>query len=186
MTLCSFYSGSLVREFESFGFNVDFSTPKAKSQTAIESAFLKADTFTPLLVINTDNEILQGIHKEKLLKIKLEIDTEPPPGFETETRYLLKPIPVPVRAYTLSDMFAGNLPEVHLSHLEARMRQSGDYQDEESLTSQKLQRMLEKAIEELNINSAQNEVSPFVRDQQLLDVWSKDLFRSAIMQIVHI
>lgn len=207
------YSGSLVRELESFGFNVNFSTPKAKSQTAIESAFLKADTFTQLLVINTDNEILQGIHKGKLLKIKLEVDTAPPPGFETETRYLLKPIPVPVRAYTLPDMFAGKLhavlfrklrnrvkgrdwydllwyagnhPEVHMDHLEARMRQSGDYQDEETLTPQKLRDLLEGTIDELNINSSRNEVSPFVRDQQLLDVWSKELFRSAVKQIVHI
>lgn len=207
------YSGSLIREIESFGFNVKSEDRSDRHASTIESAFLKADTITQLLVINADKEILRGVHRGKLLKIKLEVDTEPPLGFETETRYLLKPIPVPVRAYTLPDMFAGKLhavlfrkwrnrvkgrdwydllwyagnhPEVHMDHLEARMRQSGDYQDEETLTPQKLRDLLEGTIDELNINSAQNEVSPFVRDQQLLDVWSKELFRSAIKQIVHI
>ncbi|MCK5785692.1 MAG: nucleotidyl transferase AbiEii/AbiGii toxin family protein [Candidatus Sabulitectum sp.] len=96
------------------------------------------------------------------MKIKLEVDTEPPPGFNTEMRYLLKPIPIPIRAYSLPDMFAGKLhavlfrkwrnrvkgrdwydllwyaghhPEVHMDHLESRMRCSGDYLDEECLTS---------------------------------------------------
>lgn len=128
----------------------------------IESAFLKADTFTQLLVIDADEEILQGVHRGQLLKIKLEVDTEPPPGFNTEMRYLLKPIPIPIRAYSLPDMFAGKLhavlfrkwrnrvkgrdwydllwyaghhPEVHMDHLESRMRCSGDYLDEECLTS---------------------------------------------------
>jgi hypothetical protein len=207
----SSYSSSLTRELESFGFNARIEVPGKKPDSPIESAFLKADTITQLLVIRTQEKILKGIPRGKLLKIKLEVDTEPPPDFTTETQFLLKPIPFPVRAFTLPDMFAGKLhavlfrkwrsrvkgrdwydllwyaghhPEVNLIHLEARMRQSGDYTGEHELTLHKLQAMLENAIEELNIDSAGSEVSPFVKNQYPLDAWSKELFMSAVKQIV--
>jgi hypothetical protein len=41
-----------------------------------------------------------------------EIDTNPPPGFETEVRFLLNPIPCPVRAFALPDLFAGRMHAV--------------------------------------------------------------------------
>ncbi|MCK5785693.1 MAG: hypothetical protein KAH54_03935 [Candidatus Sabulitectum sp.] len=46
--------------------------------------------------------------------------------------------------------------------------------------------MLEKAVEELNIDLARGEVAPFVRDQRMLDAWSRELFRSTIEKIVPI
>ena len=42
-----------------------------------------------------------------MLKIKLEVDTDPPAGFETHIRYLLQPVPFAVRVYKLPDLFAG-------------------------------------------------------------------------------
>ena len=33
-----------------------------------------------------------------------EVDTDPPPGFETELRYLFRPVPFAVRVYSLPDL----------------------------------------------------------------------------------
>lgn len=205
------YEASLRREIESYGFNVEYESCPSRNESPVESAFLKADTYNQLIVIEAGSEILRGVHPGKLLKIKLEVDTEPPEGFKTETRYILRPIPIPVRAYVLPDMlagklhavlcrkwgkrvkgrdwydmlwYAGNHPEVHLSHLETRMRQSGDYIDEDRMTISKLRIMLEKAINDLNIDAAHQEVSRFLREQGVLDIWSADLFRSAVECIV--
>jgi uncharacterized membrane protein YgcG len=47
-----------------------------------------------------------------VLKIRLEVDTDPPGGFETESRTVLLPAPFAVRAYTLPDLFAGKVHAV--------------------------------------------------------------------------
>ena len=99
-----------------------------------------------------------------MLKIKIEVDTDPPPGFDTETRFLLQPIPFSVRAFSLPDMFAGkmhavlcrgwkgrvkgrdwydlvwyvaNHPQLHLKHLEQRMIQSGHSEKDGTLDTGK-------------------------------------------------
>ena len=94
------YGESLLREISSFGFSVEFEQREPTRQTAIGSAFLKAHTLKQLLVIEADAERFPGLHLGSALRIKLEVDTEPPRGFETESRYLLRPIPFAVRVYS--------------------------------------------------------------------------------------
>jgi len=95
-----------------FGFDVRFEKIEKTIQSPVKSAFLKANTRKQLVVIETGDEIVKAIPKGQLLKIKLEVDTDPPPGFETQTRYLLQPIPFAVRAFVLPDLFAGKMHAV--------------------------------------------------------------------------
>ncbi|MBM3301696.1 MAG: nucleotidyl transferase AbiEii/AbiGii toxin family protein, partial [Deltaproteobacteria bacterium] len=75
------YSSALEKEIRSFGFEATV-TRKAKSaQTTIESAFLKADTLKQLVVINTTESLTRNFPPGQVLKIKIEVDTDPPPGF---------------------------------------------------------------------------------------------------------
>ncbi|MCK5219771.1 nucleotidyl transferase AbiEii/AbiGii toxin family protein [bacterium] len=207
------YGEALKREISSFGFQVDFEMQQKQKRTAIESAFLKANTYTQLIVIEAKDEQLVNLHPTKNLKIKLEIDVDPPPGFKTETKYVLNPIPFSVRSYALPDLFAGKLhailcrrwklrikgrdwydlvwyiskyPEVNLSHLESRMRQSGDYREKEKLSLKTLHHLIREAVENLDVDKARNEVAPFQRDRQSLDIWSHDFFVSIIKQIVSV
>lgn len=111
-----------------------------------------------------NESIAREIPRHQTLKIKLEVDTDPPPGFATESRFLLQPIPFSVRSYTLPDLFAGKMhavlcrkwknrvkgrdwydlvwyvthhPRLHLAHLEQRMRQSGHWAEEDVLNSRR-------------------------------------------------
>ena len=204
------YGAALKREVGSFGFDVTFDRRIKTKTTAIESAFLKANTVREMIQIGAGEDLLQGIHPGAHLKIKLEVDTDPPGDFVTETRYLLQPIPFPVRVFSLPDLFAGKLhcvlcrkwgtrvkgrdwydlvwyagrhPEVHLAHLEARMRQSGDWKETAPLDLNSLRRLLTAAITALNINQARAEVTPFVRDPRALEVWSPDFFTNVIAHI---
>ena len=204
------YGESLLREIGSFGFSVEFEHREPTGQTAIESAFLKAHTLKQLLVIEADAERFPGLHPGSALRIKLEVDTDPPGGFETESRYLLRPIPFAVRVYSLPDLFAGKLhailcrrwqtrvkgrdwydlvwyagrhPQVRLSHLEERMRQSGDYRDETPLTRGCLMELLRQAVAQLDVGRAQDDVVRFVRDPRTIDVWSRDFFREVVQRI---
>ncbi|MBC8488459.1 MAG: nucleotidyl transferase AbiEii/AbiGii toxin family protein [Bacteroidetes bacterium] len=47
-----------------------------------------------------------------------------------------------------------------------------------------LDRLLNEAINNLDINAARKEVAPFIKDARKLDIWSKDFFRSAAQMIV--
>jgi len=140
----------------------------------------------------------------------LEVDTDPPSGFQTESRYVLQPIPFAVRVYSLPDLLAGKLhavlcrkrkssvkgrdwydlvwyagrhPRVRLSHLEARMRQSGDYPEAVPLTAGRMMDRLRAAVAELDVDRAREEVAPFCRDPQVPGVWSREFFEQVIEKL---
>lgn len=194
------YGQTLRREIASFGFEVSFEVRQKTADSAIESAFLKANTAEQLIVIQSTPTAL---HRNQTLKIKLEIDTDPPAGFETESRTVLLPTPFAVRVYRRPDLFAGKMhailcrkwksrvkgrdwydlvwyvshhPQLHLSHLEARMRASGDWTGDAALTRADLFNRLRATIAELDVAQAREETSRFIRDPSTLAIWSPEFF----------
>jgi len=197
------YSKALQTEMRSFGFEVTVESKEEKTSRAVQSVFLKANTLEQLLIIKTEKEIIRGLPKGQVLKIKVEVDTDPPPGFSTEVKYLLHPIPFSVRSYVLPDLFAGkmhailcrrwknrvkgrdwydfvwfvsNYPELHLLHLEKRMIQTGDWKQNEPLTGERFHGRLREMIEAVDLKRARAEVEPFVNNPDALAVWSKEFF----------
>lgn len=76
--------------------------------------------------------------------------------------------------------YAGHYPKVDLKHLEIRMRQSGDYPDDEPLTLARLLDFLYQAIDEVDIEQIKADVLPFIRDAGQLEIWSRDFFREVV------
>jgi predicted nucleotidyltransferase component of viral defense system len=204
------YLAALQKELEGFGFDVLAEQRNKAVKSAVQSAFLKANTLNQLLVIETAEEIMHEVPRGQVLKIKLEVDTDPPPGFSTQTKYLLQPIPFAVRVYALPDLFAGKMhailcrkwkirvkgrdwydlvwyaarhPELHLSHLEQRMRQSGHWESNEALSAESFDTLMHNAIERLEVDQARREVEPFVSNPDSLEVWSRDFFRDVASRI---
>jgi predicted nucleotidyltransferase component of viral defense system len=205
------YLDALQKEIAAFGLDVRVENPSRWKENQIKSAFLKANTIKQLLAIQAPEELVRKLHREQVLKIKLEVDTDPPPGFETETRYLLHPIPFAVRTYVLPDLFAGkmhailcrrwknrskgrdwydlvwyaaNHPQLHLAHLEQRMRQSKDWSAHQPLSSDEFQKLLHSAIDDLDIHQVRTEVEPFVRQPEQLAIWSHDFFHDIANKIL--
>jgi len=204
------YIAFLQKETEGFGFQVQVERIDKAIQTPIQSAFLKANTRNQLLTIETREDILHEIPKGQILKIKLEVDTEPPPAFATQTRYLLQPIPFAVRAFVLPDLFAGkmhailcrrwknrvkgrdwydlvwyaaNHPELHLYHLEQRMRQTGHWRGNAPLTSETFKDLIANTVNHLDVDQARKEVEPFVRNPENLSIWSREFFLDVASRI---
>jgi len=92
------YSTALEKELRAFGFDVRMEKRNKAIASPVQSAFLKANTLNELLVITTDESIVREVPRGQILKIKLEVDTNPPGGFDTESKFLLQPIPFAVRA----------------------------------------------------------------------------------------
>lgn len=205
------YSQALERELLAFGFEVRVELKNKMAASAVQSAFLKADTLNQLLIIEPGKEIVQQIPAGQKIRIRVEIDTDPPPGFSTETKFILQPLPFSVRTYTLPSLFAGKMhavlcrqwknrvkgrdwydliwycahhPRLDLKHLEQRMRQSGDWSSRQILYPQAFMRILATKIDTLDIEQAQSEVAPFVKDPSVLKVWSKEFFSAVVERIV--
>ncbi len=204
------YGQYILKETQAFGFELKFDEVEKLYDSPVMSAFLKADTRKQMMLFETGEEILNAVPRGKILKIKIEIDTDPPADFRTETRYLLQPIPFAVRVYTLPDLFAGkmhavlfrnwksrvkgrdwydlvwyaaNHPELHLKHLEGRMVQTGDWEEGKMLTENIFKELLIDRINKLPIDEVRKEVEPFVRQPDDLSIWSKEFFISLVERI---
>lgn len=204
------FTAALGVELAGFGFNMSIEPVNKSNQTDIQSAFLKGESLQQLLVINASKKVTNKIPKGQILKIKLEVDTNPPLGFTTETKYLLHPIPFAVRVYTLPDLFAGkmhavlcrrwknrvkgrdwydlvwycaNHPQLHLSHLENRMKQSGHLEYGATFDKDAFIHILHETIENLDVCQAKQEVANFVRTPAMLDLWSIEFFHDAVKRI---
>ena len=195
------YGESLKRELASFGFAVEIES--RKNQTQVQSAFLKADTRTQMITVEFERSLVQLVPRNQVLKIKLEVDTDPPREFATEARYLLRPVPFAIRTFSLPDLFAGKMhavlcrewksrakgrdwydlvwfaafhPELHLAHLEQRMRQTGHWKGPAPLTAEDLRSLLARRIDKVDIGQIRGEAERFVKDPAALAIWSKEFF----------
>ncbi|MDD8025445.1 MAG: nucleotidyl transferase AbiEii/AbiGii toxin family protein [Acidobacteriota bacterium] len=204
------YGEALKRELASFGFAVVLESRAKPAGAAIQSAFLKADTRTEMITVEFDKDLIQSVPKNQVLKIKLEVDTDPPSGFTTETRFHLRPVPFAVRAFSLSDLFAGKMhavlcrqwksrakgrdwydlvwfaayhPELRLAHLEQRMRQTGHWAETTLLTAGDLRDLITRRIDSVDIDQIRREVEPFVKDPASLVLWSKEFFLDVASRI---
>lgn len=195
-------------ELSAFGFKVTVRKKEKSADSAIESAFIKGNTLIHLLQIEGLDNPESGTHRNEVLKIKLEIDTIPPPHAEYDVQYLLNPIPFSVKCYNLPSMFAGKMHaflcrnpqsvrikgrdifdilwfvsqniKLHLNHLEARMKQTGDLAQDEQLDKTKITRLFIEKVESLDIERARQDVLPFIKDPFAVEVWSKDFLKSLV------
>ncbi len=202
------YCTAVEDELKSFGFSVHVERKVKKAETNVDSAFIKAGTLKNMLVIDIPGALTKNIHSGKLLKVKLEVDRDPPPGFETEAKYLFQPIPFSVNTFTLPNLFAGKMHAIlcrawgtrvkgrdwydlawyagqnialSLKHLESRMRQTKHLKEDEALTEESLKQKLKQRILDVDWNDARRDVENLVRDAASLELWSLDFF-SAICE----
>lgn len=201
----------LRKELAAFGFNLRVEVRAPAADSAIRSAFLKGGTREQMLVLSAGEELVRMIPEGQAVKIKIEVDTDPPPGFETELRYMFRPVPFAVRIYSLPDLlagkvhavlcrgwksrakgrdwydlawYAGHAQHLRLSHLEARMRQSGHWTESRPLDEPAWRSLMEARIAALDVAQARDEAARFVADPRALDVWSHDFFRAAVQRLI--
>lgn len=102
------YFEGIISEFEALGMHVSIQEKKKTPPTAVDSAFLKSRTVWKELVL--EGVIPQeGFGTPPSVKIKLEVDREPPGGFDTEEKLLLRPFSFYVKCFSLPDLFAGKM-----------------------------------------------------------------------------
>lgn len=193
------YFKSVIEEFKALGKDVVITKKEKKTLTNIESAFLKDDTAIYNLKFRT----------ERSVKIKIEVDVNPPLGFSTEHKLLLLPFSFMPRCYKIPDLYAGkmhallfrkwknrvkgrdwydfewyvrNNHALSFSHLQQRIHQFGSLK-EEDINKDKFKDLLKEKISQTNINKVKTDVSPFIKNQKEMSIWSTDYFLGLVDMI---
>ena len=195
------YLDAVLAEFESLGMQVSIREKQKSNQRNIESAFLKSETIWKELILE-DIIPQSGLDQKANILIKLEVDREPPLGFQTEERLLLKPFSVYVKCFTISDLFAGKMhallfrkwgsnvkgrdwydmewyikqgSTLNLNHFLLRAQDSGDW-EKETITNEDFRELLRARIDTVDMTRVKADIRRFIPDQKVLDIWSAKYF----------
>ncbi len=147
---------------------------------------------------------------DSAIKIKFEIDTNPPPFATFDTQYRLIPVPYECSLYDINSLFVGKIAAVlsrnwksrtkgrdlydyifyisksvsfNMKHLEARLKQSGFIKENHILTLDEVKAFLCERFNEINYEVAKQDVLPFIKDISVLNIWSANFFDSITKNI---
>ena len=200
----SAYFPTLRKEAASYGLNVEISEKEKTRESAIQSAFLKGNTKEHMLLFYAADSAAAGIAGNETIKIKFEVDTNPPAGATIEHKYRLLPAPYDISLYDMPSLFAGKAHAVicrawksrvkgrdlydyvfylsrkatlNTEHLKARLVQSDVWKAEEAFTIEDARKLLCARFDEIDYSQAKEDVRPFIKDTASLDLWSADFFK---------
>lgn len=186
------YFDAITTEFAALGQSIDITTKEKTVQSTIQSAFLKSDTAQYDIHLGRDRKI----------KIKIEVDTTPPLGFSTEQKLLLQPFSFYTNCFTLPDLFAGKMHALIYRSWKNRVK-GRDWYDFEwyvrknvamdfrhfcerayqfgseepgTLTPDRFRAILKDKIKETDIRQVKDDVMPFIKEQNKLNIWSTEYF----------
>jgi len=197
------YFSSLKQQLLSFGFEMEVSQKEKKLVSQIQSAFLKGNTLQHFIQIFPGYHFVSEFSHNDSIKIKMEVDINPPLGATYELKYLLNPLPFAVKGYDLPSLFSGkihallcrtwkkrvkgrdyfdyiwflskNIP-VNLYHLEQRLRQNHFLSDRGIFTKETLMTLLNAKFAEVDFEQAKKDIKPFIPSDYDLSLWSSDFF----------
>jgi len=191
------YFPAIIEEARLLGREITISKKNKKEFSRVESAFLKDNTDVYNLSFATD----------KTLKIKIEVDIDPPLGFKTEQKLLMLPFSFTTRCVSAGDLFAGKMHAIifrqwknrikgrdwydfewyvrnriplNFSHLQERAKEFNGIE----LTKESLRHLLRERFENADIKQVKDDVLPFIDDHHELDIWSNDYFIQLIDFII--
>jgi predicted nucleotidyltransferase component of viral defense system len=192
-------------EVESLGLKFEIVEKEKTRNTDIKSAFLKGNTKELFLVFYPNENLdVSILHADEKIKVKFDIDMNPPKFATTELKYRLLPYPYQVRVYDLPSLFAGKIDAVlsrgwknrvkgrdyydyvfflsmdvavNMKHLKARLVQSKHINDDFKLNKESLIGLLENRFKEVNFEAVKQDVATFISDISKLDLWTENFFK---------
>ena len=198
------YFPVLEKEVRAFGLHVTIQEKEKTKESNIRSAFLKGNTKEHLLLFYADEDLAGSVARSEVVKIKFEVDINPPEYAGFEHKYRLLPTPYEVNLYDMPSLFAGKIhavlcrawksrikgrdlydyvfylsrgSAVNQKHLRARLLQSGFISEDMECTLPELRHMLYERFDTIDFRQAKQDVEPFIRDTASLNMWNADFFK---------
>ena len=191
------YFQPIIDEFDSLGRRVEIKKKDKKMFGRVDSAFLKDNTDVYNVAFQT----------EKTIKVKIEVDTQPPLMFQTEQKVLTLPYTFMVRCFQLSDLYAGKMHALAFRNWKTRVK-GRDWYDFEwyvrwrvpldfchlqerirefngvEMSREEFMTVLKGRLAQTNIEDVKLDVRRFMINPHELDIWSNDYFLQLADMIV--
>lgn len=198
------YFSFIEKEAEAYGLSLSITEKKKNKDSNISSAFLKADTKEHILLFFPENSDILNYNKMGNIKIKFEIDINPPKYATFEYKTKLLPSPHQIRLYDESSLFAGKIhailcrnwknrfkgrdlydyvfylsrnTKVNLNHLKSKLLESNYITEDFVLTIDSLKDLLIRRFSEINFEDAKDDVKNFIKNTDELNIWSENFFK---------
>lgn len=196
------YFPYIIEETKIYGLNLKINKKNKTKESNIMSAFLKGDTKEHILIFFPDENV-EGLSSMKEIKIKIEVDINPPVGANYELKYKILPLPHQIRLYDKSSLFSGKIHailcrgwdnrikgrdlydyifylskniKVNMELIKEKLIDSKVIKREDKFNIDILRNMLEEKLKKIDFEKAKKDVTPFISDTRQLEVWSKDFF----------
>lgn len=201
----SAYFPFIEKEVSLYGLNLKVDTKIKTKESNISSAFLKGDTMEHILIFFSESNLQNNSKLLRDIKIKFEIDINPPSGAEYEIKYKLLPTPHSVRLYNKESLFAGKIHailcrnwshrtkgrdlydyafflskniKVNMNLVKSKLVESNVLKDDDNFDINILKNMLNEKFKLIDYDAAKNDVAPFLDDSTKLNIWSIEFFQS--------
>ena len=196
------YFPILESEIRATGLNFTVEEKVKSAESNIRSAFLKGNTKEHILSFFQGQDS-SALHPGEIIRIKFEVDIDPPAHAAFESKYRLLPSPYEVRLYDLPSLFAGKIhavlcrawknrvkgrdlydyvfylakgAAVNLKHLKERLVDSGFIGEDFQLDQGSLIGLLNERFASIDYEQAKQDVLPFIKDKSKLNLWSSAFF----------
>lgn len=197
------YFNYIEKELKSYGLNLEINTKTKKTNSNISSAFLKGDTLEHILKFFPNEENHEFDYLFKDIKIKFEVDINPPSGASFDIQYRLLPSPHQIMLYDKKSLFAGkihailcrnwnsrtkgrdlydyifflaNNTTVNIELIKNKLIDSKYIEPNSKFDVDILKQLLIDKFKKINYNDAVEDVKPFIKDVDSLKLWNADFF----------
>ncbi|MCQ2409307.1 MAG: nucleotidyl transferase AbiEii/AbiGii toxin family protein [Clostridia bacterium] len=204
------YFPFIENELKTYGIGMEISNKMKDEESAVKSAFVKGNTIMLMMWFFPNDSVSGNLAGNQRIKIKFEIDTDNPEGGRTETKYRLLPSPYDVRVFDESTLFAGKIhailcreyknrikgrdyydylfycskgTEINMTYLVSKLKNSGKIDKAKIVTEADLKAMLYEKFMKTDYELAKEDVSGFIQNQEMLRLWSKELFISTLEEL---
>ena len=199
------YFTYIEKELKAYGLNLEISTKQKSKDSNITSAFVKGDTLEHILKFFPNEVNHEYNHILKNIKIKFEVDINPPSGATYEEEYKLLPSPHEIKLYDKESLLAGKIHailcrnwsyrtkgrdlydyifflanniNVNIELIKNKLIDSNYIKPNNNFNIDTLKELLIKKFNEIDYTEAKEDVLPFIKDIDSLNLWNKDFFIS--------
>lgn len=197
------YIESIINVAKSYGIDLNIEVKNKKIKTPIESAFAKLNTYQTFITFNIDENLVSKLHKDELIKVKFEVDCNPPLGFKVESKWITEPELASVSVLNIESLFSGKLHAIlcrnykntvkgrdfydfifyinkkvkpNLDYLKNKLIESNKIDKDEEFNIDTLKKMLIERFEQVDFKQVRDDAQKFVMKNENLSFYCKELF----------
>lgn len=197
------YFNYIENELKACGLNLEINSKEKSIDSNITSAFVKGNTIEHILKFFPNEENHKYSYMVKDIKIKFEVDINPPSGANYEDRYKLLPNPHQIKLYDKESLFAGKIHAILCRNWKTRVKgrdlydyiffltndiavnieliknkliESNYIKKEDVFDINILKELLINKFKKIDYSEAKDDVMPFIKKMDSLNMWNKELF----------